>query len=67
LQSVGAVVDPGFLTMFSFPLLKGNAQTALNDPHSLVITQKLAKKLFNSEDVIGKTVCGNSNTILFGL
>lgn len=54
LMSVGAVVDPGFLTMFSFPLLKGNATTALYDPHSIVVTQKLAKKLFNTEDVIGK-------------
>src|SRR5215470_4172329 len=28
LMSTGAVVDPGFLTMFSFPLAKGNKQTA---------------------------------------
>jgi len=47
--------------MFSFPLLKGNSSTAMNDPHSMIITQKLAKKIFNDEDPIGKTIrMGNS-------
>ena len=56
LMSVGAVVDEGFLTMFSFPLLYGNATLALNNPHSIVLTQTLAKKLFNTSEAIGKTI-----------
>ncbi|MBS1596922.1 MAG: ABC transporter permease [Bacteroidetes bacterium] len=56
LESVGAVVDPDFLTMFSFPLLQGNINTALSNPHSIVITEKLAKKFFNNVNPIGKTI-----------
>jgi len=52
----GNFVDSGFLQMFSFPLLKGNPATALNDPHSVVLTERLAKKLFGNCDPMGKTI-----------
>jgi ABC-type antimicrobial peptide transport system permease subunit len=52
----GNFTDPGFLTMFSFPLVKGNPKTALNTINSLVITEKLATKLFGKEDAMGKVV-----------
>ena len=61
LLSTGAVVDPGFLSMFSFPLVKGNKQTVFRDPHGMVITQKLAKKIFDDSDPVGKVIqMGNS-------
>ncbi len=56
LMSVGNVVDPDFLTMFNFPLVRGNVGTALSDPQAIVITQTLARKLFNTEDVVGRTI-----------
>jgi ABC-type antimicrobial peptide transport system permease subunit len=56
LKAAGAWTDSSFLSMFSFPLVKGNAQTALKDPYALVITEKLAKKLFGEEDPMGKLV-----------
>ncbi|HVU57579.1 MAG TPA: ABC transporter permease [Puia sp.] len=52
----GVAVDTGFLTAFSFPLLKGDAQDALRDPYSIVLTETGAKKLFGTEDPIGKVV-----------
>ena len=48
-KAMGIWVDPSFLTMFSFPLLKGDVKTALNDPYSLVITEKMAKKIIRRE------------------
>ena len=51
-----SVVDTGFLQMFSFPMLKGDPKTALNDNHAMVITQKTAKSLFGDDDAIGKIV-----------
>src|ERR1700754_557520 len=36
----GYWVDTGFLQMFSFPMLKGDPSTALNNVHSVVITEK---------------------------
>ncbi|HEY4288206.1 MAG TPA: ABC transporter permease [Puia sp.] len=52
----GYLVDTGFLQLFSFPLLKGDAATALNDKHSVVLTEKTAKSLFGNEDPMGKIV-----------
>ncbi|HMX78709.1 MAG TPA: ABC transporter permease, partial [Ferruginibacter sp.] len=54
LTAAGNQVDTGFLQMFSFPMLKGNPQTALNDGYSIVLTEKLAKNLFGDEDPMGK-------------
>ncbi|HET7003127.1 MAG TPA: ABC transporter permease, partial [Puia sp.] len=65
LMSTGAVVDPGFLIMFDFPLLSGSTGSVLRDPHSIVLTQQLAKTLFNTEDVVGKTIrMGNSDNLI---
>ena len=50
------VVDPDIFEVFSFPLLKGDPATALMDPHSVVITEKVAEKYFPGEDPIGKTL-----------
>jgi putative ABC transport system permease protein len=52
----GAFVDSGFLSIFHFPLLQGNEQTALNGKQSIVLTHQLAKSLFGNEEPIGKTV-----------
>jgi putative ABC transport system permease protein len=52
----GAFADSGFLSMFSFPLLQGNAKTALTGNQGIVLTEKLAKNLFGNEDPMGRTV-----------
>ena len=49
-------VDPEFLKMFNFPLLKGNIDKALNDPAGIVITETMSKRYFADEDPIGKTL-----------
>lgn len=49
-------VDPDFFTVFSFPLLKGNPATALQDPNSVVLTETTAKKYFGNADPMGKTI-----------
>jgi len=49
-------VDSVFLQMFDFPLLKGDRATALKNPHSAVITAGTARKLFGSEDPIGRRI-----------
>jgi len=51
-----AFVDPQFLTIFSFSLIKGNPQTALSSPKSTVLTESQAQKYFGAEDPIGKTL-----------
>src|ERR1700712_404323 len=52
----GNFTDSGFLQMFSFPLLEGNAKTALHAPNDIVITESLAKRLFGREPALGKQI-----------
>jgi putative ABC transport system permease protein len=52
----GNMVDSSFLDMFSFPLISGNPHTALNDMHSVIVTEKLSRKLFGNENPMGKLV-----------
>jgi putative ABC transport system permease protein len=48
--------DSNFLTVFDFPLLKGNAHTVLRDPFSVVLTETTAKKFFGNSDPIGRSL-----------
>jgi putative ABC transport system permease protein len=47
--------DGDFLKIFSFPLIHGDARTALN-PRHIVVTREKALLLFGNTDVVGKTV-----------
>ncbi len=49
-------VDSTFFSVFPFPMLAGNASTALNEPNSVVLTKTTAEKYFGKEDPIGKTL-----------
>lgn len=49
-------VDPGFLNMFSFPLLVGDAASALDDPGSVVITPEMAHRYFGDKNPMGKVL-----------
>jgi putative ABC transport system permease protein len=59
-------VDTSFLSMFDFPLLKGNRREALQQPNSAILTASAAKKLFGDQDPIGKTISHFAgDTLLF--
>ncbi|WP_461117224.1 ABC transporter permease [Spirosoma jeollabukense] len=49
-----AFADPDFLNMVNFPLLQGNRQTALQERNTALITDRIAKKYFGTQDPIGK-------------
>jgi putative ABC transport system permease protein len=53
-------VDATFLEMFSFEFIKGNPKTALSQPDSIILTEKIAGKHFAEKDALGQE-------ILFGL
>jgi putative ABC transport system permease protein len=48
--------DQPFFKIFSFPIIEGNAATALNAPDKIVITKSMAKKYFGNQDAINKTL-----------
>jgi len=53
-------VDPSFLQMFTYPLILGNPETVLDEPHSLIVSKEIADKYFGSEEPIGKIVTLNN-------
>ncbi len=50
------MADSSFLRMFNYPLVVGDAHSALVEPNTMVLSEKLAKKYFGSDDPIGKTM-----------
>jgi putative ABC transport system permease protein len=52
----GMYTDDNFFDMFTFPVVKGNAGKVLADNNSIVISERMARKFFESTDCIGKTV-----------
>lgn len=52
----GFYADAAFLDVFSFPLLRGGRGNALAGPFKIVLTESVAKKLFGSDESIGKIV-----------
>jgi putative ABC transport system permease protein len=55
-KAAGKFAGPNFFNVFSYKLLKGSMIHALEGTKSIVISEKLAKKLFESTDVLGKVV-----------
>ncbi|SFE73424.1 putative ABC transport system permease protein [Chitinophaga sp. CF118] len=48
--------DEDYFKMFSFPLKEGNPAKVLKAPYTMVITEKIAKKYFGSEEPVGKVM-----------
>ena len=51
-----AFVDSNFFEMFTLPLLKGDLNSVLSMPNSIVLTQEQAKAYFGNENPLNKTV-----------
>ena len=51
-----SLVDEDFLSMFSFPAVKGNKLNPLHSTGNIVLTENAAKKVFGNEDPVGKTI-----------
>jgi putative ABC transport system permease protein len=58
------LTDPSFFDIFSFPFIKGNKNTALTNPNSVILTKSIAQKCFGSEDPINKTIQVDGNPVI---
>lgn len=54
-------VDPAFLEMFSVEFIKGNPKTALSQPHSIILTENVAKKHFPDQDALNQEMLVGPN------
>jgi putative ABC transport system permease protein len=50
----GYWADRGFLNIFSYPIIKGNAQDPVPDVYSIAISRTLSEKYFPGEEPLGK-------------
>lgn len=66
-------VDSSFFKVFASLLIKGDADAALRDPHSMVLTQSMAKKIFGDEEPMGQLLQmpddseGDKNFVVTGI
>src|SRR3954453_6748165 len=51
-----AFADANFFNVFTLPLIKGDATTALQQPNTVVISNAVAKKYFGNGNPIGKVL-----------
>ena len=56
IKGYGQWVGADFFKLFSYKILKGDKATILKDKKSIAISDKLARRIFNTTDVIGKTL-----------
>jgi putative ABC transport system permease protein len=56
LELSSTMVDNDFFSMFSFPILKGNAINPLASLQNAVISEASAEKIFGKEEALGKTI-----------
>src|SRR3984957_2751438 len=55
------MADSTLFDVFTLPMIAGDPHTALIEPHSVVITEKMAKKYFDGTNVVGRTLMMNDS------
>jgi len=48
--------DPEIFDVFTFPLVKGNPESALKEPYSIVISEEMSRKYFGEDEPLGKII-----------
>ncbi|HMK18507.1 MAG TPA: ABC transporter permease [Chitinophagaceae bacterium] len=62
-EEKGWFVESSFFQIFPLKFSKGDPATALIEPKTIVLTEELAKKYFNNEDPINKTLYIDKDTV----
>jgi putative ABC transport system permease protein len=53
----GIYAEPSLFKMFTLPFVQGNAETAFTQLHSVVLTEKTARKFFGDEkNIVGRSI-----------
>ncbi len=55
------LAESNLFSIFDFKLLKGDTETALNDPYSIILSESSARKIFGDEDPMNKVIMINSS------
>ncbi|MBE9460934.1 ABC transporter permease [Dyadobacter subterraneus] len=55
-ETNGFHVDSTFFDVFTYKFIEGDAKTSMNDPHSVVLSEDVAHKLFGNESALNQTI-----------
>jgi putative ABC transport system permease protein len=55
-EGLGGIADSTLFDVLTYEFLSGDATHALTDPHSVVITDLLAKRLFGNDEALGQVI-----------
>ena len=55
-ENGGFYAEPTFFDLFTVSFIHGNPDKALTSPNQIILTASLAKKLFDNQDPIGKSI-----------
>jgi putative ABC transport system permease protein len=61
-ETKGYLADTSFLNVLTYNLKEGNAQTALNSPRSVILSEEVAQKLFGDKPALNKVITIKSST-----
>jgi putative ABC transport system permease protein len=64
LESNGIGADPSLFKIFTYPLLQGNPDVVLAPPHSIVLSESMARKYFGFQEAVGRSVRMNNKVDL---
>ncbi|RYC68832.1 ABC transporter permease [Spirosoma sordidisoli] len=53
---VMAFIEPAYFRMFDYRWKKGSAETALSNPNTVVLSERMAQKYFGTANPMGKTI-----------
>ncbi|MEP1780189.1 ABC transporter permease, partial [Reichenbachiella sp.] len=56
------MADSNFFSFFTFPMIHGNPKTALERPHTLVMDETTARKMFGDDNPVGKILVLDNTT-----
>ena len=56
-------VDPAFFSMFTYPLVKGDAQHPFADAYSVILSESTAKRFFGDADAMGRALEGDDKKV----
>ncbi|WP_062057173.1 ABC transporter permease [Aquimarina longa] len=63
----GSLADPSYFDVFGYSLLKGDINSVLQEPNTIILTHNLASKLFGDKNPIGNSIfafVGGNKTML---
>ena len=63
LENRVAFADPSLFSIFTLPMISGSPSTALAEPNSVVLTETMAEKYFNSTAVVGRILTADNKDL----